>query len=312
MISAFPNGVSSYGIPLIGSGHILTTGDVFFVSSTRGSNGYDGRSPDRPWATVDYSVERTTASRGDTVIVMPNHEETSTNTAGYWAFDVAGGTYIGIGSYKQRPRLLLDAGTAATITVSAADITLRNFEIASGTASVTRCLNVTSSGLWLDEVEINDNTTSEFFLIAVDCTSTTDGNASGLRMTNCRVVSGEATTNVIKTAGDVSLLRYMGNLVVTEGTSVPILNATGKDMKMCDFRYNWFSNKVADGTNFFASNDTASPNNSGIIAHNRFGHADVTGAHTIGAVGGCRFFDNLSVSTDALSGLLLPAADVDL
>ena len=53
-------------------------------------------------------------------------------------------------------------------------------------------------------------------------------------------------------------------------------------------------------------------NNNGIIAHNRIGHADVTGAHDLGIEGlGCRLFDNLSVSTDDLSGFVLPALDVD-
>jgi hypothetical protein len=32
----------------------------------------------------------------------------------------------------------------------------------------------------------------------------------------------------------------------------------------------------------------------------------------MGAVGGCGFFDNLSSSTDAVSGFVLPAIDVDL
>jgi len=52
--------------------------------------------------------------------------------------------------------------------------------------------------------------------------------------------------------------------------------------------------------------------NTGIIAHNRVGHADVTGAHDLGIDGlGCRLFDNLSVSTDSLSGFVLPAIDAD-
>jgi hypothetical protein len=58
--------------------------------------------------------------------------------------------------------------------------------------------------------------------------------------------------------------------------------------------------------------DNGGSGNSGIIAYNLIGHADVTGAHALGAVAGCRFFENRSTSVDNLSGLLLPAADVDL
>ena len=60
----------------------------------------------------------------------------------------------------------------------------------------------------------------------------------------------------------------------------------------------------------FLDIDTAS---TGIVAHNRVRHADVTTTHDLGINGiGLGLFDNLSVSTDALSGVLLPAADVDL
>ena len=315
MITNFPNGVSSYGVPLIGSGPILTTGDVRFVSSTRGSDGNDGQSPDRPWSTVDYSVGRMGASRGDTVIVMPNHAETSTNTAGFWAFDVAGLTYIGIGHFNQRPRLLLDAGTTASVTVSAADVKLQNFEIAAGTADVTNAIDVTAVGFWADQIEFNDNVADENFFIAIDAAGTTDGEVNGLTVTNCRYVTADALTQqFVRLAADVTMFRFHHNLMVSELTATEsmIECATGKDLKLCHITNNMVSNKGGDGW-VFISNDTASPNNSGVIAYNFMGHADTTGAHAApGAVGGCRFFENYSVSTDALSGILLRAADVDL
>ena len=309
-LTNFPNGISSFGIPLIGSGPILTTGNVFFVSSVTGSNGNDGLSAGRPWATVDYAVGRCAANNGDHVIVMPNHAETSTNTAGYWAFDVAGITFVGIGAAKQKPRLLLDAGTAATVTVSAADVTIKNFEFSAGTADVVRCLNVTGAGLWLDEIEFNDNAASENFLIAIDFTSTTDENSSGFVVSRCRAVSPSVMTNFISLAADSSNSRILDNVMISESTSVPILCAAGKDLKQVYIMNNYMSHKMTGG-NLFITNDTASPNNSGVIAFNFYGHADVSTTHTMGAVGGCRFHENYSVSTDALSGFILPARDVD-
>ena len=313
-ITNFPNGVSSFGLPLVGSGPIFTTGKVYFVSSVTGSNGNDGLSPDRPWSTVDYAIGRTTANQGDHIIVMPNHAETSTNTAGFWAFDVAGITAIGIGHYNQRPRLLLDAGTTASVTVSAADVKLKNFEIASGTADVTNAIDVTAVGLWLDEIEFNDNVVDENFFVAVDAAGTTDGEVDGLTLTNCRYVTADANAQqFVRLAADVTKFQFHRNLMVSEttATEAAIECATGKDLKLCHITWNMLSNKGGDGW-VFISNDTASPNNSGVIAHNRFGHADTTTAHAIGTVGGCRRFDNLSVSTDALSGFVLPAIDVDL
>ena len=312
MITNFPNGISSFGIPLVGAGPILTTGNIFFVSSVTGSNGNSGTEAARPWSTVDYAIGRCTANQGDHVIVMPNHAETSTNTAGYWAFDVAGLTFIGIGSAKQRPRLLLDGGTASTVTISAADVTLSNFEFSAGTASVVRAINLTGSGAWLDQIEFNDNAASENFLVAIDGTSTTDENAANLRVTNSRFITADAgATEFIVLLADVTGLVATDNLFVSEGTATFFIRcATGKDLKQCQVLRNYMSHKSTAG-NLFISNDTASANNSGVIAHNRVGHADVTGAHVLGVVGGCRMFDNLSVSTDALSGFVLPAIDVD-
>ena len=52
--------------------------------------------------------------------------------------------------------------------------------------------------------------------------------------------------------------------------------------------------------------------NTGIVAHNRCRHVDVTGAHSLIDCDGVGLFDNLSVSTDILSGVIVPAADVNL
>ena len=55
-LTAYTYGVSSFGIPLIGSGPDITTGDVYFVSSTaanRSDSGSQGTSPTLPFATLD-------------------------------------------------------------------------------------------------------------------------------------------------------------------------------------------------------------------------------------------------------------------
>jgi len=310
-LTNYPFGVSSFGIPLVGSGPILTTGNIFFVSSVSGSNGNDGLSPSRPWATVDYAIGRCTANNGDHIIVMPNHAETSTNTAGYWAFDVAGVTCIGLGVYNQRPRLLLDAGIAATITVSAADVKIKNIVVASGTADVTRAINVTGVGCVLEEIEFTDNVADENFLTCVDATGAAN-TADGLAVINCRWVSADALSGPFVTiANNIVNLQIDSNLIVHEGVTCPIFSQAGTTtMLRSRVTWNYLSGKGANATDL--AFDNGGTGNSGVIAHNRVGHADVTSAHVLGAVAGMRFFDNLSVSTDALSGFVLPAIDVDL
>lgn len=304
----FNNGISIRGLPVLNT----HAGNVFWVNSATGSNGNKG-TRDRPFSTLDYAIGRCTANNGDVIMVMPNHAETITGAGGITA-DVAGISIVGMGTFNQRPRFLMDGATTVTFLVSAADVSVQNCVFASGHADVVTCFNVTAVGFTVEDCEFVDNVADENFLSAVKCTGTTDGEANGLYAARNRFLSADAAAlGFIITAADVEGLVCIDNVVISEGTGLAtmITNATGKDMKRCFVVRNFLSSKATAG-NLFISNDTASPNNSGIVAHNRCGHADVTGAHAMGAVGGCRFFDNLSVSTDALSGLLLPAADVDL
>lgn len=105
-----------------------TTGSVFFVNST-GPNARDdtshGTRPDNPFATIDFAVGRCTASKGDIIIVGPGHAETVSAAAGI-AFDVAGITVMGLGSGSNRPTITFATSTAATVTISANNVTLRN------------------------------------------------------------------------------------------------------------------------------------------------------------------------------------------
>ena len=44
-LTNFPNGVSSFGVPILGGGTIFTTGSIFFVDSTTTAGINNGKSP---------------------------------------------------------------------------------------------------------------------------------------------------------------------------------------------------------------------------------------------------------------------------
>lgn len=302
--SGFAQGVNVLGLPILNT----YGGNVFWVSSGRGSDGNKG-TRDRPFATVDYAVGRCTANNGDIIMVMPNHTETYT-TAAALAADVAGIDIVGMGHYNQRPLFLMDAA-AATMVISAADVGLHNIVLSAGFADVVAGIGVTAAGAWLNGVEFSDNTTAENFLTPIKATGTTDNEADGLMVTGCRWSSVDAASvEFIEGNADIKGLIVQDNYVVHEGTASPlVLMATGKDMQYCDIQRNFLSHKMT-ANELLINCDTAA--NSGIIAHNRVGHADVTTTHDLGIDAlGCRLFDNLSVSTDALSGFVLPAIDVN-
>lgn len=142
--SNYPNGFSG-GVTVRGM-PILNTygGNVYWVDSGA-SNASDGGgnngSFDQPWATIDYSVSRCTASNGDIIMVKPGHAET-VSAAGGLDLDVAGITIIGLGSGSTQPTVTLDTATAADIDVDAADITIENINFVANFADIAVILDV--------------------------------------------------------------------------------------------------------------------------------------------------------------------------
>ena len=308
----FPGGVNILGMPVLNT----YTGNVWWVNNaSTGPGGSDSGKGTRarPFATLDYAIGRCTASNGDLILVGPGHSETIAS-AGAIAADVAGITIMGLGAGRFRPTINLGTATTASITVSAANVRFTNMRFLSTFADVVTVFDVTAAGFTLDNCTLGDSAVNLNVLSAVKCTSTTDGNANGIVLVNNRFISQDAATlGFVIFAADVLDAVIEDNQIVSEGTGLATIFtcATGKDIRMCSVQRNFLSSKATSG-NLAYSNDTASPNNSGVIAYNLVGHADVTAGHILGVVGGCRMFANLSVSTDALSGFVIPAIDVDL
>lgn len=287
----------------------LGRGSTWYVDSAIA--GSDGSAPDNALATLDEAFAKCTANQGDTIVVLPNHSETITGAGGI-AHDVAGVSVVGVGNGNQRPRFLMDAGTTVTYAISAADAYVGNLVFAAGHADIVACFDVTAVHAHIDGCEFVDNTADENFKSAVHASGSANS-ADGLKVTSNRFMTPDAATlGFVLFDDDIEFAEISDNIIISEGTGLATIFtcATGKDVQRFVCMGNFLSNKSTSG-NLAYSNDTASPNNSGIIAHNRIRHADVTGAHVLGVVGGCGMFDNLSVSTDALSGFVIPAIDVD-
>src|SRR5688572_29807952 len=123
MPTNFPGGITSMGMPVL-PGVPPTTGAVYFVHSS-GSNGNKGTSSDQPFATIDYAVSRCAANKGDQVIVMPGHTETTTAIG----LDVAGVAVIGLGFGRNRPALTATTAATDLVNVSAASCAMTNIRL---------------------------------------------------------------------------------------------------------------------------------------------------------------------------------------
>lgn len=172
---------------------------VFYVSSVTGAdmagNGSDG-SRDKPFKTLDYAIGQCTADKGDVIFLMPNHAETVSTASGITA-DVNGIFIYGLGSGETLPTFTFSA-TNATMVISAASVTAKNFIVKPSIDSVVSPIVVSGSDCDLDYEHQDASSTVE----AVRSLLTT----SGADRLTCKLkyigfIAGNAVLNAIRLVG---------------------------------------------------------------------------------------------------------------
>lgn len=145
-ITNFPNGVASFGLPVLGTTGIpSTTGQVIFVSSVLGSNGNFGLDPVSPKATIVGAIAQANASKNDIIVCMTGHTETFTAAAAL-TISKAGLYIVGLGAGAARPTLTWSTSTAAQMIVSSAQTTFDNFVFDfTGIDAVVAAISVTAA-----------------------------------------------------------------------------------------------------------------------------------------------------------------------
>lgn len=283
MRSNYPGGLSASitvrGLPL----NVVHPGEVFWVNNSTvlakgavgGSDGNDGTYK-RPFATVDYTIGRCTANRGDIIMVMPGHAE-NLATAAVIAADVAGVAIVGLGIGTKVPTLSWTAA-AATLAVTAANVSFVNMKFVANFADVTTMFDVSGlgDGLSFENCVFTDTSTILNFL---DCITLATG-ADDLSFINCRVI-GKSASNDSFITGVAHDRFYMADcqiqLDVAQTAVVGVIetsgNATNVWIKDCAFRSN------VDGALFLDFNGTA---NSGVISNCYFSSLDTADAVTAG------------------------------
>lgn len=156
-LTAFPDGVSSFGVPLPSGAALPMSTEYRWVSSVSGLNGNDGLTPETPWSTLDYAVGKMTANINATVIAMPGHVETVTAAAGL-ALDVAGINLVGIGRGTLRPKINFTTAVSASVLLTAANVYMENFLFTGGIDALTNPVHVQASDFWLHGCEWQDVT----------------------------------------------------------------------------------------------------------------------------------------------------------
>lgn len=166
----FPNGVSSFGVPVIGSGSIpTTTGKYFFVS-----NNAQG-SVISPYTSLTSALAACVSGRGDVIIVEPGYTEAI--PAGGLTISKDGVSIIALGNHMNRCALTFSA-TASTVTISGKGVLIRNITTTCSADEVVTAFTVTGAGVTLDQVDYIDTATFQLIQFAL---------VTGIRfeMTNC-------------------------------------------------------------------------------------------------------------------------------
>lgn len=297
MISKFPNGVSSFGVPVMPGGiPFVTSGSVFFVHHS-GSNGNSGLDPSQPLATIDYAIGKCTASKGDVILVMPGHTETVTSSI---TMDVAGVTIWGMGWGNLRP--LITHGLAGdAITITAANCMVGNLRFMIGIDAVTAFVNVAAAGCVVKDLRIQSATTGLNSVGVI--TVTADGD-------DCLIDGVQIYNEVVESVGGIVIEGAATNVEVcncmvfdsigfTNGCINDAATATGLWI-----HHNLFSNvKSNTVVAEFGNNST------GAFCYNAINGRHGTIGSNITASNAMGYFENYVSGVAGASGIIQPAVD---
>ena len=311
-ITQFPNGISSFGIPVLGnSTPEVITGSVFFVNSTGGSDdGSSGKSKDTPFATIDYAIGKCTASKGDVIYVMPGHAESIT-TASAIALDVAGVRVIGLGRGSLRPTISFGAA-AATIAISAANCSIENLILNANFADVVVGAKVTAANAQIKNCLFKEAGTDLNWLSCI-ATGTVDNAADGLEIIgNERISIDAAALAFVSILANTDRLKIIGNFD-NQSSAADVGHFLIMSSKVClgaqiiGNRLNLNGDNNAQTVGVFATG--SSTTSTGIMAYNLVGSLDTTTELIVTAGLDFQQFENYYTGTIAASGKLWPAVD---
>jgi len=298
MITNFPNGVSSFGVPVLG-GSILTTGNVFFVDSGA-SNAADTTAngdKDMPFSSMDYATGRCTPNNGDFVIAMPGHAEAIT-AAGDLNCDVAGVTYLGLGRGTDQPTITSTSATG-DVDIDAANVTIEGFHFVAAVADNAVGIDVNATDFTIRNCRMTGTSGLNCKIWIQDAAA-----AASDRMTienNYCVDADAANTHFVNLAGTGAQHIIRGNILIGDWGTMAIGGAGVVVHPTIDS--NLISNAATDNDSCINIEATVT----GLCSRNLVGN----GAAQANQITGAALVMNQNygaVTTEDLSGLIEPAA----
>lgn len=257
----FKNGVSSYGIPLIGGQGLTTQGKSIFVKPYSGSDGNTGLSLNRPVKTLTKALSLATANQNDVVYLCAEHN-TAASTTDYQTSTDAGLVWnknlvhlVGIGNFSmigQRARIawvstINNTTNTPLFTLSAAGCNIINVAFFSGVndAQSIGAVKITGQRNYIYNCQISGighdtNDVAGAYSLMIDggaentienCFIGLDTIARGSAANSEILIDTAATRNIIKNCFISSYPEH-----TTNSPQVKLADATAID------RFLWFKN----------------------------------------------------------------------
>lgn len=281
-----------------GGGSLFTTGTVYYVDSTIGSDGNNGTHPSTPLRTIGEAQTRATASAGDLVLIEPGYTETRTTAL---TLSKAGVSYIGLGEGSLAPVITVNA-TVDGISVTGANVVLNNFRFAAPeTDDATAMINVAAANCKLINIFGIGSQTSKNFVDGITVASGGDD----LTISNLRIYN-----TVVDMTSGISLEAAVARPVITNSSIIGTF-ATSCLMDEATSTLGRFENLLLKNTKTTGTTFNFTNNSTGVMrwVHSSGRNTTIASNYVLGT--GMDFFEHRLVEEAALNGAILPAADTE-
>jgi len=249
-------------------------------------------------------VTRVTANADDVIYVMRGHAE-DLASAGAIACSTAGFNIVGLGSGNNRPTFTWKTSTAASWTISGANVYIHNIRCTSTIAALVKLFSVTAAGATFDKVDYYEDGTTDALQFILTTAAAVD-----LTVANCSWYRGTTAASalsqwIVLTGADRA--KIINNFGIMKGfaTSNPV-NSWVACVTTASVGIEVVYNRLYDSNSTGNIPILTIANVTGVIAHNLMGTSATTTTITYNS---CFAFQNFISNEVAKSGAVSPAID---
>lgn len=204
------------------------------------------------------------SSRGDVIFMAPGHTENISSAAGI-AIAKTGVTIIGLGNGSNRPTFTFDTATTATMTITAANVTIKNCVFTQAFDAIVSPIVISAANVTLE---------GNYFMVANASFQATQmilttADANNLVISKNRFIgtADAGTTAAITLVGGDNANIIDNDFIGAYSSAVGAIRSITTANTNCVIRRNTIVNRTASATKGI----TLLTGSTGVIAENRFG-----------------------------------------